>query len=113
MGFGGDHKQTTCTTATGIHPWMIPHEHLTRGALGVLRDGWLRNFFYRGYRACTDDTRIHVYIYIYICVCAFSVYELLSMFPTQFNGHGFLIGDYIRGYTKLQEGPLCLQLRVS
>ena len=30
-------------------------------------------------------------------------YELQSIFPTQFNGHGFLIRDYIRDYTKLQE----------
>ena len=29
------------------------------------------------------------------------VYELQSMFPTQFNGHGFLIRDYTRDYTKL------------
>ena len=33
------------------------------------------------------------------------------MFLTQFNGHGFLIRDYIRDYTKLQEGPLCPLLR--
>ena len=70
MGFGGiiNKQQSTCTTTTGIHPWMIPHEHLTRGSLGVLRDGWLRNFFYRGYRACTGDTRIHIYIHMCVCV---------------------------------------------
>ena len=35
--------------------------------------------------------------------------EPQSIFPTQFNGQGFLIRDYIRDYTKLQEGPLCPQ----
>ena len=39
------------------------------------------------------------------------IYELLSIFPTQFNGHGFLIREYIRDYTKLQEGPLRPLLR--
>ena len=41
-----------------------------------------------------------------------SGYELQSEKPTQFNGHGFLIRDYIRDCTKLQEGPLCPLLRV-
>ena len=31
--------------------------------------------------------------------------ELQSIFSTPFNGHRFLTRDYIRGYTKLQEGP--------
>ena len=34
---------------------------------------------------------------------SWGLYELQSIFPTQFNGHGFLIRDYIRDYTKLQE----------
>ena len=33
----------------------------------------------------------------------FVPHELQSIFPTQFNGHGFLIRDYIRDPTKLQE----------
>ena len=32
------------------------------------------------------------------------VYELQSLFPTEFSGHGFLIKDYMRDYTKLQKG---------
>ena len=32
-------------------------------------------------------------------------------FLHNFNGHGFLIRDYIKDYTKLQEGPLCPLLR--
>ena len=32
-------------------------------------------------------------------------YEQQSIFPTQFNGHGFHIRDYTKGYTDLQEGP--------
>ena len=35
------------------------------------------------------------------------LHELLPIFPTEFNGHGFLMRDYIRHYTELQEGPLC------
>ena len=35
------------------------------------------------------------------------LYELLSIFPHILNGHGFLIRDYIRDYTELQEGLLC------
>ena len=31
------------------------------------------------------------------------ILELQSIFPTQFNGHGFLNRDYIMEYTKLQE----------
>ena len=27
------------------------------------------------------------------------------------NGHGFLMSNYTRDYTKLQEGPLCPRLR--
>ena len=27
------------------------------------------------------------------------------------NGHGFQISEYIRDYTKLQEGPLCARSR--
>ena len=27
------------------------------------------------------------------------------------NEHGFILRDYIRGGTELQEGPLCLRLR--
>ena len=36
-------------------------------------------------------------------------YELLSILHTQFNGHGLLVRDFARDYTKLQEllrGPL-------
>ena len=32
-------------------------------------------------------------------------FEQQSIFPTQFNGHGFHIRDYIKGSTELQEGP--------
>ena len=35
------------------------------------------------------------------------IFELQSMFPTRFHGHGFLIRDYIRVHTQLQRGPLC------
>ena len=41
-----------------------------------------------------------------------STLELQSIFPTEFNGHGFLIRDYIMDCTKLQEGPPC-PLRVA
>ena len=34
---------------------------------------------------------------------SWGLYELQSIFPAQFDGHGFLIRDYIRDYTKLQE----------
>ena len=34
--------------------------------------------------------------------------ELRSIFPTQANGHGLLIRDNIRDFTKLQEGPYAL-----
>ena len=34
------------------------------------------------------------------------------IFHTGFNGHGFLLKDYMMDYTKLQEGPLCPLLRV-
>ena len=30
-----------------------------------------------------------------------------SKFPTEFNGHGLLVKDSIRDYTKLQEEPEC------
>ena len=33
------------------------------------------------------------------------------VFTQKINGHGFLLKDYIRDYTKLQEGPLCARLR--
>ena len=35
------------------------------------------------------------------------------MYPAQFHGHGFLIKDYIRDYTKLREGLLCPLLSVE
>ena len=35
-------------------------------------------------------------------------YKLQAILATYFNGHGFLISDYDRDKTKLQEGPLCL-----
>ena len=35
-------------------------------------------------------------------------FELQPIFPTSFNGHGFLIRNSARDYTMLQEGPLCL-----
>ena len=43
--------------------------------------------------------------------CTGVLYELQPIFPTEFNGHGFLIWGYTTDYTKLQEGPLCLVLR--
>ena len=30
-----------------------------------------------------------------------TLYELQSIFPTSFNGHGFLVKDYTGDYTKL------------
>ena len=42
--------------------------------------------------------------------CIGSVYEVQAICPTYFNGHGFLIRDYIRDYTTLHTrrwGPLC------
>ena len=35
-----------------------------------------------------------------------------SQFFQIISGHGFLVKDYISGYNKLQEGPLCPRLRV-
>ena len=36
---------------------------------------------------------------------------LRSVSATYFHGHGFLISDYTRDHTKLQEGALCPLLR--
>ena len=34
------------------------------------------------------------------------MHELQSLFPTQFNGHGFRIRDERKDYAELAEGPL-------
>ena len=39
-------------------------------------------------------------------------HELQPIFPTQLNGHGFLVRDYSRDDTQVQEGPLRPLLRV-
>ena len=41
----------------------------------------------------------------------FFPHELQSAFSTEFDGHGFLIRDYIRDYTKLGEGPLASTIK--
>ena len=40
------------------------------------------------------------------------IYKLQSSVSGKANGHCILILEYNRGYTKLQEGPLCPLLRV-
>ena len=39
-------------------------------------------------------------------------YELQSIVPPYFSGHGFLIRDFDTDEPSLQKGPLCPQLRV-
>ena len=46
---------------------------------------------------------VYIYIYIYIYI----EFRFVRRFPIQFNGHGFLIRDYIGDYAQLQAEPMC------